>query len=561
MKGLAPFPELSTTVHGSLCVQIDQDPAKRLVTFLDGRSLTAADIHSGALVFASALQRVGLQPGDRVVVMLDNCEEFLFTFFGCSMAGATIVPLNTALRGQSLSYQLQDAEPVVAVVMDEYLETFVEAIGAISISEVVAVGSSGRFDVQPRVTLYEEFARRRDGDSFQPIVARRRDRCMILYTSGTTGPSKGIVYSHGATLAFADAGARYYAYVPGDVAFSCLPLFHVNALLNVTLGCILHGVPVVLAKRFSVSKFWQQVADARATTTPLLGAMASLLFQRDADEAEQRQHLRAACVVPAPVEFHDELERRFGFRVITVYGLTDAGTITAPPPDETRAGSCGKPLPEWEVCVVDDDDRELGPGEVGELLVRPRFAHITPLGYWRKPEATVAAWQNQWIHTGDYLRYDEDGWFYFVDRKKDAIRSRGENISSFEVEQAALGHPAVAEAAAYAVPSELGEDDVMLAVVFGESGSVAWEDVRDHCRERLPYFAVPRYYRALTSLPHTETGKAKKQPLRADGVTPDSVDLGRLRLSGSSSPLATADDTSACAVDRGRMTYDRADEV
>jgi crotonobetaine/carnitine-CoA ligase len=434
-----------------------------------------------------------------------------------------MVPLNTGLRGTSLRYQIEDAEARLAIVGAEFAE-LLRGESADSDLRVVVVGDAPAVEGEG----YDDFVGApRTADGFTHVAQKRRDRSMILYTSGTTGPPKGIVYSHGSTLAFADAGARGYAYVPGDVAFTCLPLFHVNALLNVTLGAILHDTPVVISPRFSVSSFWSEVVAAGGTTTPMLGSMATLLLQREPCDAESRNPLRTACVVPAPNEYHQELEDRFGLHVITFYGLTDAGTLTTTA--QTQVGSAGQAFPEWELILADDDDRPVPPGAIGEMLVRPKVPHITPLGYWRKSDATVEAWQNQWIHTGDFMRADEDGHFYFVDRKKDAIRSRGENVSSFEVEQVALSHPGVADAAVYAVPSDLSEDDVMLAVVPSARHELDWDALRAHCAERLPFFAVPRYFRRTDTLPRTANGKVQKTGLRREGVTGDTADLGRAR--------------------------------
>jgi crotonobetaine/carnitine-CoA ligase len=520
------FPELSTTVHGAVEHALARNPRASMVRFLGGRDLSAQDMHQSATAVAAALRRAQVERGDRVVVMLDNCEEFLFSFFGCSMAAATMVPLNTGLLGVSLRYQVEDSGASLAIVQDRYLQRLQEASTGVDLRRIVVVGE-GQDDMREGVESYDAFVGGTDVDGFSPVSQKRGDRSMILYTSGTTGPPKGIMYSHGATLAFADAGARGYAYLPGDIAFACLPLFHVNALLNVSLGAILHATPVVLSKRFSVSSFWEEVVEARGTTTPMLGSMATLLLQREPSDAERAARLRTACVVPAPLEYHDELEDRFGFHVITFYGLTDAGTLTTTA--ETKVGSAGKAFPEWELIIADDDDNEVPVGVVGEMLVRPRVPHITPLGYWQKPEVTVEAWQGQWIHTGDYMRVDDEGHFYFVDRKKDAIRSRGENVSSFEVEQVALGHPGVADAAAYAVESDLSEDDVMIAVVPSPRHPLDWAELQAHCSERLPFFAVPRYFRAVGSLPRTQNGKVQKSGLRSDGVTVDTHDLGRTR--------------------------------
>jgi crotonobetaine/carnitine-CoA ligase len=254
--------------------------------------------------------------------------------------------------------------------------------------------------------------------------------------------------------------------------------------------------------------------------------MAPILWRQEPSHWEQAHKLRLGLVIPAPLDHYEEFEARFKIKCTELYGLTDANLPLGVPHGENRPGSCGVPVPGWECRLVDDYDEEVEPGEPGQLVVRPTRPWVGQLGYWRMPEATVAAWQNLWFHTGDLMRQDEDGWFYFLDRSKDAIRRSGENISSYEVEQVLLSHPAVFEAAVYAVRAELAEDEVMAAVVLEPGKETTPEEILKWCEPKLAYFAVPRYLDIRTSIPKTQTEKVQKQILRNEGVTPTAYDRG-----------------------------------
>ncbi|HEV2369478.1 MAG TPA: AMP-binding protein, partial [Acidimicrobiales bacterium] len=284
-------------------------------------------------------------------------------------------------------------------------------------------------------------------------------------------------------------------------------------------AAVLSGAHAVIGRHFSATRFWMDAHDHGATVISLMGSMAPILWKQDPSALDRDHRVRLAVVAPTP-KYVTEFEARFGLRCTEMYGLTDVGLPLGIPAGARRPGSCGRPTPPWQCAIVDDEDNVLPVGEVGELVLRPRRPWAGSLGYWEMPEATVEANRNLWFHTGDRMRSDEEGWFYFVDRKKDAIRRSGENISSFEVEQVILGHPAVAEVAVYPVPSDLAEDEVMAALVLHPGAELDLEQLLAYCGQMLPPFALPRFVDVLAALPKTETQKVQKEALRQSGVTP-----------------------------------------
>jgi crotonobetaine/carnitine-CoA ligase len=306
---------------------------------------------------------------------------------------------------------------------------------------------------------------------------------------------------------------------PEDRYLTCLPLFHGMAQLSGTMAPLLAGAAIVLERRFSVSRFWDVCRTHGVTGFGSIAAMTSMLQSAPESDADREHDVRFAFAVAVPAPVHVAFEARFGVRLVNGYGLTEASMLTYCPYDDRRPGSSGVPVPQFEVELHGADGHAVEVREVGEIVCRPRTHGALMLGYHRRPEATLAAWRDLWFHTGDLARADEDGFLYFVDRDKDAIRRRGENISSFEVEAEVALHPGVAEVAAYPVPSELGEDEVMIAVVAADA-SLTPEDLHGFCRDVLPRFAVPRYVRFMDALPHTPTAKVRKVSLREEGVAP-----------------------------------------
>jgi len=310
---------------------------------------------------------------------------------------------------------------------------------------------------------------------------------------------------------------------PGEAVYAPLPLFHLSAVGSV-LGPLLAGGTGVIDRAFSVHATWDRVRQHRAVGLLGAGPMVTMLWNQS-PEGPGDGPFRFLSAAPVPGDLYRQLEERWHCRIVTCYGLSEAFPLTyAGVADDNPPGASGTPNPDFEVAILDEHDVPVPPGEVGEIACRPRRPHVMFEGYEGRPEATLAQLATLWFHTGDLGRFDEDGNLYYVDRQKDAMRRRGENISSFEVEQALLGHPAVAEVAAIGVPSPLGEDDVMLCVVQRPDVPLEMTALMDFCCERLPYFAVPRYVDLRPSLPKNAVGRVLKHELRAEGVRPGAWD-------------------------------------
>jgi crotonobetaine/carnitine-CoA ligase len=349
-----------------------------------------------------------------------------------------------------------------------------------------------------------------------------------MYTSGTTGPSKGVLHTHNSIVAFGDKAQWLFRYTADDVSHNCLPLFHANALCVTLLPSVRIGATAFFGRRFSASGFWPELREHKATVTSILGAMVPILWGAEPSARDLDNEVRVALSVPTPpAEFYDGFERRFGLRLVSQYGMSDTSMVIGTPPDvRGRPGYAGVCSRDFECVVVDEHDQPVPDGTPGELVVRPLKPDIIMRGYWNNPSATLDAFRNLWFHTGDVLIREPDGWFKFIDRKKDAMRRFGENISSFEVESVIAMHPDVAEVAVYGVPAQLSEDEVMAAVVFRPGHEPDMASLGCYCDEQLPYFASPRYLVALDELPKTENEKVRKDVLRGRGVTPETVDRG-----------------------------------
>lgn len=493
-------------------------PEKTFATFMtlleSAPPVTYAEQVERVLGTMTWLREQSIKAGDRVAYMADTSPQHIDLWFAVTELGGIYVPLNTALRGLVLEHQLRLTGPVLVICSPDYADLVVEALGTDAAAAVVPVGSIDRSRIDPA-----------DRDGSRTSFVREYDPATIMFTSGTTGPSKGVTWSHRSQLYLAETTVDSMGYTSDEVVFTCLPLFHGNALLESVLSAALSRGRVVVANRFSASRYWEQIRTSGATTTNMLSAMVPILLAAPPSATEREHELRHALVIPAPPEAEAALRERTGINVIEAYGLADAGMCLWAPAQGRPDRSCGIPVDGWECAIFDSEDHPVPDGEAGELVVRPTKPWIASLGYWDNPSETVRTWRNQWIHTGDLFRKDAHGWFYFMDRAAESIRRKGENISSFEVEQALLRHPDVAECAVYAVPSDLSEHEVMAAVLPREGAELDVRDLIDVASRNLPKFAVPRYVRIVDDFPRTETQKVRKPALKADGVTGSTIDM------------------------------------
>jgi carnitine-CoA ligase len=482
-------------------------------------SRSYAQVRDAAALTAGRLRAAGIEKGDRVAMMCHNRVELWDLVVGCMWLGAITVPLNVSTRGDALRHALENSGARVL---------------AIELDLVAALGAFGRPAQLERLWMLDghpaEIAPGHEAVALpvagEPMPLRPDigpgDPAAILYTSGTTGPSKGVICPAAQFYWWARTLAQVIGIRAGDVLYNCLPLYHANALVA-PMQALLAGAGCVIGPRFSASRFWVEAADADATVTYLLGALSNRLLAqptRDSDRAHEVRKLFAPGTA-APV--WEPFRERFGVEeIIEGYGSTETNHCIgrAPGHPTSRPGRMGWVLDEhFEAAIVDADDTPVADGTPGELVFRARQPFSMSQGYWGMPEVTVHAFRNLWFHTGDTAARDPDGCFRFVDRSKDSIRRLGENISSWEVEEAIGTHPAVSQAAVFGIRSVEVDEEVMAVVVLREGQAFDPVALTRHLETRLAYFAIPRYLERATALEYTTNGKVRKSDLRRRGVT------------------------------------------
>lgn len=506
----------------------------------EGRTWTYAETLAAAERVGRSLLAAGAEPGDRVVLVAQNSSQFVRTWVGTAVAGLVEVPINTAYEHDFLAHQVSTVEATLAVVDDVFAARFVaiaEAAKTIRKFWVIDTGSRDEalatlrdagWDAAPFEELDESS---RVGDAVALPVVRPQDLASVLFTSGTTGPSKGVAMPHAQMYFFADECVSLVRLTSLDAWMSVTPLFHGNAQFMAAYPTLVAGARFVTRSRFSASRWVDQIRESRVTVTNFIGVMMDFIHKQDPRPDDADNPLRCVFAAPTAASILQPMKDRFGIEAfVEVFGLTETSApIISPYGEDRPAGAAGLAADEWfDVALVDPEtDEEVAVGEIGELVIRPKVPFISSMGYFNMPDKTVEAWRNLWFHTGDALRRDADGWFYFVDRFKDALRRRGENISSYEIETSVLAHPAVVECAIIAVPasSEAGEDEVMAYVVLaGDAPAPSAEELWTHCDGRIPSFAVPRFLRFVTELPKTPSQRVQKAKLRTLGVTEDTHD-------------------------------------
>ncbi len=513
-----------TTVLEALAGRLASDPDGPYLDF-EGLTFTAREMDHASNRLAPSLADLGVLPGERVATLLENRAEQVISFFAALKIGAVQVPINTAYKGEFLRHQLADSGARVFVVQGDFASRAVEVVGDATTPAlthcIVVDAPDAVIDAVPTVTWQDALAA--GTDDFAPSVeVRPADLACFIYTAGTTGPSKGCMLSHNYVVSLADQITRTWQRRSDDIVLTPLPLFHFNAISVCVVGTLRVGGSAAIERRFSVSNFWPEIKRTRATMVSMLGSLAILIANAD-DHPDQVGHrLRLCAAAPMPPDTDRIWHERFGCETFSGgYGLTEASLVCMLDAGEAnKPGAMGKPnLHEFDVRFVDDDDNEVPVGDIGEIVCRPKGPNLMFAGYWNRPDATVEATRNLWFHTGDLGRVDEDGYAYFVDRKKDAVRRRGENISSVEMEKVLYGHDAVKDAAVHAVASPIGEDDVKITIVLQPDADVTEEALCRWVAERVPFFAIPRYVEFRDDLPRNPVGRVLKYQLRDEGVT------------------------------------------
>jgi crotonobetaine/carnitine-CoA ligase len=474
-----------------------------------------AEVADIAACSAGRFAAAGIARGDRVALLCGNRPEFIDLFLGLAWIGAVSVPINVAARGPQLEHMLKTSGARLLVLEREWLPAldFVD-FGNLAVETIWVV------DPGPDApTQHESVPVRAMPKRTVPVPAARvrpHDLLTILFTSGTTGPSKGVCSPHAQFFWWGTMVARQLGLHEGDVLHTTLPLFHVNAL-GTFFQALLTGSTQVVERRLSVSNFWPALVASGATVTYVLGAMVPMLLSRPPCDDERRHKVRCALAPGVPAHLHEVFTERSGIVLLDGYGATESNAVIGSDAGSRNPGWIGKLAEGFEARVVDDEDNAVPDGTPGELLLRADEPFAMAVGYFGMADKTVEAWRNLWLHTGDRVVRNADGCYRFIDRMKDSIRRRGENISSFEVERVIMSHPAVEIAAVFPVPSDLAEDEVMAAVVVKAGATLDGPALIRFCEGRLPYFAIPRFVDFVSDLPRTESGKVQKFKLREQG--------------------------------------------
>jgi carnitine-CoA ligase len=484
----------------------------------EGTRYSYADAERLTRRIAAGLLGFGIGHGTHVALLLANCPENLFLNMALGRVGAVACPINTAARGDLLAYFLHTSKAQAVILGSSCAERFAEvADRATAIERLVIVQDT--LEELPATDWRlpsAGYAALEAGAGDRPLpVVRPEDPQAIMFTSGTTGPSKGIVVSNAQSSGFSIGRVEYLGLRQDDVVFTCLPLFHGNALNAAAVPAFVADATLVLARRFSARSFWEQVRENEVTQFNLLSSMTNILWGQSPSPQDREHQVRQCTMVPVPTFAH-EFAQRFGVEIVSSYSLTDfgQGSFLQPGTPASKFRSAGQPRPGVELCIVDDDDRPLPAGEAGEICLRSPDPTLAGRYYFDMPQENERAWRGGWFHTGDRGYLDAEGYLFFVDRKKDAIRRRGENISSWEVEQVIGRHPGVAEVAVYPVRSELSEDEVMASIVCRAGSTVDPVELIRFCERNMAYFMVPRFLEFVPDLPRTLTEKVQKQELR-----------------------------------------------
>ncbi|WP_329410473.1 AMP-binding protein [Nocardia vinacea] len=510
--------------------RVDEDPDRRFVKCGSEEWITFGQMAERVERFAAGLAALGVEKGDRIGVISDTRDEVFTTILACAQAGAINLALNTYLKGDFLKYQLVDSGASVLVVDRAGWNAVRAFVQETAIKHVVLL--DGVVEEVKGLSVLEFDEVMAIGIRVPEPDLNPQDLLGLLYTSGTTGDPKGCMLSHGY---YTNVPTSYLAgdrVRPGDRVFTAFPFFHTAGQVIIFMSGLCGPAELVYEPRFSASTYMKRAREEEATVLWGVGAMALAVLAQPKSGDDALGAFRLAQFQPLAASRQVEFQERFNVPVITEgYGQTECVPITAGKlSDERHRSSIGRPADHLEVRLVDENDEPVLVGAVGEIVVRPRGPEVMFQGYWGKPEATLASRGNLWHHTGDFATQDEDGFVYFVDRKTDALRRRGENISSAAVENVIVAHPAIAAVAVVGVPAELTEDEVKAVIVVREGYELAPKELFEHCRESLPYFAMPRYIEFVDELPTNALGKIMKHLLRNGGVTSETIDFEALGL-------------------------------
>jgi crotonobetaine/carnitine-CoA ligase len=500
-------------------------PGEIFAAFEGGERWTFRQTLQQVESLAGNLHELGVRQGDYVVLVLPTSPLALLVMFAINYLGAIYVPVNPALKGSSLEHVLHNAGAALAVAHDSVLDRVVAA--APPALKTIVRSSYAATSVPPGCITILAVSSLTKPSAPPPLPPKRIqpfDTQSIIYTSGTTGRSKGVLssYMHAYSCVGPDA---WNCLTADDRQLLHMPIFHIGGAFIATVAlCV--GSSIAVVSHFRTEAFWDQVRELEVTSAFLLGAMATFLLKQPPHPRDRDHNLRMVFIVPLG-QSGRAFRERFGVDVFTLFNMTEICTPLISRANPAKDSICGRPRAGVEVRLVDESDCSVGDGKVGQLILRTEAPWAMNHGYNNNPQATADAWRNGWFHTGDAFIRDADGDYRFVDRLKDAIRRRGENISSYEIEVELLSHPAVREAAAIPVPSEFSEDEVLVVLAPASGASIDPEDIIRHLLPRMAHHMLPRFIRVVDELPKTPTAKVEKHLLRAEGLTADTWDRER----------------------------------
>jgi carnitine-CoA ligase len=535
LQSLGPnLPIEQWTLVNAVQMQAKSYGEKEFLSFENGEALTFAALDQLTDQLASGLQELGLKPGDRLLGLMANSRDFILLMIAVHKRRAIFVPINTELKSSFLQHQVENSEPLIVAVDEDLLNRFNEIdLPSLGIKQILTTGkeqkSGSNSDLSYGIpTTNIEILINSPISSNAIASPAPEDVCTIMYTSGTTGPAKGVLMPQGHCYLFALGTVAAMELTEDDRYFCCMPLFHANGLFMQVYASLLAGCSAYVAKHFSVKSWLDTVIDQEATVTNALGVMPEFIFRSSPSPRDHLHKLTRIMAIPVAEEWGKAMEERFGVVLRQGFGMTEVNMVAYSDPDDpVMAGCAGPPLSDFfEVMIADPEtDTEVAVDAIGEILVRPKKPFCFNLGYFKMPDKTVEAWRNLWFHTGDAGKIDAEGRLFFVDRINDRIRRRGENISSYELEQALNQHPEVAESAVIGLKVEGagGEDEVkaVVAILGSQPDPVAF---LDWCTPRMPRHAVPRYIEFVSELDKTASGKVRKQAMRDAGVTDSTWD-------------------------------------
>ena len=500
-----------------------ENKSKPYLYFLD-KEISYKDIDADANRMANAFTNLGVTKGDHVAIMLPNCPEYLYCWFGLAKLGAVTVTINTQFKGESLKYLVEASDSQLVVVAPDFLPQYDEIAPKIKGVRRVVFDTTKQADNNESLDMLFRESPTTLALDVSPI--EDIEPLIITFTSGTTGLPKLVRNSHRAYITAAQDLVSYTELSSKDRIYSSLPLYHVNPQVYCVLVALVASASVIVAPRFSASRFWDDVRKYQATAFSYVGAVLPILLTQPENPDDKDVPARKCFGGGAPKEVYEKVSQRFGIEVLEMYGMSETGTWnTINRPGRGRAGTTGELREGFEVRIFDDRDNGLPSGEIGEIVVRPTKPFIMFDGYYKSPEETMKCSANWWFHTGDLGKVDVDGYYYFCGRKKESIRRGGENIPPYEIEKEINDYPAVAESAAFGITDPIMGEEIKVAIVLRPGQKVAHEEIIAWCEPRLPKFMLPRYIEFMENLPKSASEKVQKMALKELGLTPNTWDI------------------------------------